>query len=59
MAKRIVWTNTAKNARREILGYWIKHSQSNSYSKNLSKLLRKKTSLLQSEVYLNQRILKM
>ena len=36
MAKRIVWTNTAKNARRDILEYWIKYNGSNTYSKHLS-----------------------
>jgi hypothetical protein len=36
MAKRIIWTNTAKKARREILQYWINHNGSNIYSKKLS-----------------------
>jgi|SRR5665647_730247 len=54
MAKRIIWTNTAKKARRGILEYWIKHNQSNTYSKKLSKLFRKKTALLQSEAYLGK-----
>jgi hypothetical protein len=30
MAKRIVWTNTAKKARRDILEYWIKHNGTNT-----------------------------
>jgi hypothetical protein len=38
MAKRIVWTNTAKKARRDILEYWIKHTGTNTYSKKLAKL---------------------
>lgn len=54
MAKRVIWTNTSKKARREILEYWIKRNHSNSYSKKLSKLFRKKTALLQSEAYLGK-----
>lgn len=54
MAKQVIWTSTAKNARREILEYWIKHNQSNSYSKKLSKLFTKKTALLQSEAYMGK-----
>ncbi len=54
MAKRIVWTATAQNARREILQYWINHNQSNTYSKKLSKLFRKKAALLESEHYLGK-----
>lgn len=54
MVKRIVWTHTAKNARREILAYWIKHNGSNTYSKKLSKLLRIKVSLLEAEHYLGK-----
>lgn len=51
MAKRIIWTNTAKKARREILEYWIDHNGSNIYSKKLSQLFRKKVALLKSEHY--------
>jgi len=51
MVKRIIWTNTAKKARTEILQYWIKHNRSSVYSKKLSKLLRQKVELLQSEHY--------
>jgi plasmid stabilization system protein ParE len=51
MAKRIIWTNTAKKARRDILEYWINHNGSNTYSKNLSKLFRIKVALLQSGHY--------
>ena len=54
MVKRIVWTNTAKNARRDILEYWIKHNGSNTYSKNLSILFRIKVALLQSGHYLGK-----
>ncbi len=52
MAKRVVWTHTAKIAGRQILEYWIKHNQSPAYSRRLSKLFRIKVSLLQSKHYL-------
>jgi plasmid stabilization system protein ParE len=54
MAKRIIWTKTAKNARREILQYWINHNKSTTYSKELSKLFRIKVSLLASNNYLGK-----
>jgi plasmid stabilization system protein ParE len=54
MVKRIVWTNTAKKARRDILEYWINHNGSNTYSKNLSRLFRIKVALLQSGHYLGK-----
>lgn len=54
MAKRIVWTSTAKKARREILEYWIKHNGSSVYSKKLSKLFRIKASLLETKHYLGK-----
>lgn len=54
MVKRIVWTNTARKARREILEYWIKHNGSNTYSKRLSKLFRIKVALLESGHYLGK-----
>ena len=54
MAKRVVWSNTAKKARRDILEYWIKHNGSSTYSKRLSRLFRLKISLLQSEHYLGK-----
>ena len=42
MAKRVIWTNTAREARRKILEYWIHHNGSDAYSKKLSKLFKKK-----------------
>ena len=54
MVKRIVWTDTARKARREILEYWIKHNGSNTYSKRLSKLFRIKVGLLESGHYLGK-----
>ena len=54
MVKRIKWTNTAKKDRREILEFWNKRNNSNSYSKKLSFLFKKKISLLKSGVYLGK-----
>ena len=54
MANQIIWTNTAKEARREILQYWIRRNRSNVYSKKLSQLIRKKVKLIQSEHYLGK-----
>ncbi len=60
MAKRIIWTNSAKKSRQEILEYWNKHNESKAYSQKLSNLFRKKITLLKSENYLgNLQILKM
>ena len=54
MAKRIKWTETAKNSRREILYYWIKHNLSKDYSIKLSRLFREKTALLKSQNYIGK-----
>jgi len=54
MVKRIVWTNTASKARREILEYWIKHNGTDTYSRKLSRLFRIKVALLQSGHYLGK-----
>ncbi len=54
MAKRIVWTHTAKKARREIVDYWIKHNGSSVYSKKSSKLFRIKVSLLETNQYIGK-----
>jgi plasmid stabilization system protein ParE len=54
MAKRIIWTNTAKQARRDILQYWINHNKSKAYSKKLSILLREKISLIKSQNYIGK-----
>lgn len=54
MAKRVIWTQTAKKSRREILEYWIKHNGSDTYSRKLSMLFKKKVTLLQSERYLGK-----
>jgi plasmid stabilization system protein ParE len=54
MAKQVVWTATAKKARRQILEYWIEHNGSNVYSKKLSKLIREKINSLQLENYIGK-----
>lgn len=54
MAKQVIWTNTAREARRQILEYWIHHNGSNIYSKKLSQLIRKKVRLIQSESYMGK-----
>ena len=54
MAKRVVWTKTAKKSRREILEYWIEHNGSKSYSIKLSDLFRRKIELLASQEYIGK-----
>ncbi len=54
MAKRVIWTNTAKKARRAILEYWITHNRSKTYSKKLSVLLREKINLIESKNYIGK-----
>lgn len=36
MAKRLIWSPTAKNSRKEILQYWIDRNRSTKYSKILN-----------------------
>jgi toxin YoeB len=54
MAKRVVWTATAKKARREILEYWIARNGSKTYSRKLSLLFRRKIDLLGTQHYLGK-----
>ena len=54
MAKRITWTNTAKQSRCDILQFWITHNKSKTYSKKLSALLREKISLIQAQNYIGK-----
>lgn len=51
MVKRVIWTDTAKRARREILEYWIKRNGSKLYSKKLSDLFERKIKLLKAQHY--------
>lgn len=54
MVKRVVWTITAKKARREILEYWIRHNRSKAYSKKLSALFNQKIELLETQNYIGK-----
>lgn len=54
MVKRVVWTKTARNARREILTYWIRHNRSKTYSAKLSILFKEKIELLKSQNYVGK-----
>jgi plasmid stabilization system protein ParE len=54
VAKRVIWTETAKNARRDILKFWILHNKSNTYSKKLARLFRSKISLIAKSEYLGK-----
>lgn len=54
MAKRVVWTKTARDARRKILEYWIVHNGSNTYSRKLSILFKEKIQLLKLQSYIGK-----
>lgn len=54
MVKRVVWTKTTRDARREILEYWITHNRSKTYSGKLSNLFKKKIELLKSQSYIGK-----
>jgi plasmid stabilization system protein ParE len=41
MAKRIIWTEQAKDERKAILEFWFQHNGNKTYSRKLSKLFRK------------------
>ena len=52
MAKRIIWTNTAKQARRDILQFWINHNKSKTYSQKIICFIKRKDqSHKRSELY--------
>ena len=40
MVKRVIWTLSAKQEKKEILTYWRKRNKSNAYPKKLNKLLK-------------------
>lgn len=42
MAKRIIWSNKAKEERRKILEYWEMRNGNKNYSKKLAKQFREK-----------------
>lgn len=54
MAKRVVWTNTAKKARQEILEYGVVRNKSKTYSQKLSQLFRERINLLKSHDYIGK-----
>lgn len=46
MAKKITWTFRAQQDRKEILHYWKKRNQSNTYSKKLNQLFKQAIALV-------------
>lgn len=46
MAKKIIWTFRAQQDRKEVLHYWKKRNQSNTYSKKLNQLFKQALSLV-------------
>ena len=54
MAKRVVWTETARKARRKILEYWIIRNRSKTYSQKLSVLFKEKIQLLATQNYVGK-----
>lgn len=54
MAKQIVWTKTAQDARRAILEFWIGYNKSKTYSRKLSKQFRARVKYLANNNYLGK-----
>src|SRR5690606_12050256 len=54
MAQGVVWTETAKNQRREILEYWIKRNGNKRYSRRISATFRKRIKYLVEFNYLGK-----
>ena len=54
MAKKVVWTITAKNQRREILEYWVKRNGNKSYSRRISAKIRNRIKYLAEFNYLGK-----
>jgi toxin YoeB len=54
MAKRVVWTNTAKHQRTNILEFWYKKTGNKKYSVKISNLLRRKIRHLSKYNYLGK-----
>ena len=54
MAKQIVWTKSAADARRTILEFWIEHNKSKTYSRKLSKQFRARVKYLSTNNYLGK-----
>jgi toxin YoeB len=54
MAKRVIWTNTAKNQRKDILEFWYNKTDEKKYSLKISKFVRKKIKHLSKFNYLGK-----
>ena len=54
MAWKVKWTNKARNEWVEILNFWITHTQSNSFSKKLNKLLRQNIKTISQYPYIGK-----
>lgn len=54
MAKRVVWTLTARNQRREILEYWFKRNGSKRYSRRISATIRRRIKYLAEFNYMGK-----
>ncbi|MCB1192877.1 MAG: type II toxin-antitoxin system RelE/ParE family toxin [Leptospiraceae bacterium] len=52
MAKRVVWSENAKNSRREILEYWFKRNGNKDYSKKLSEKFNKAIQMIKEFNYI-------
>ncbi|KEY18865.1 type II toxin-antitoxin system RelE/ParE family toxin [Kaistella antarctica] len=52
----IKWTEHAKRENADILKFWIKHNQSNVYSKKISKETTKKLSLLKKNILMGEEL---
>ena len=52
MARKVVWTQTARNQRRSILEYWTNRNKSNEYAKKLISITRNKLKLISQSPYL-------
>ena len=44
--RKVIWTKTAEIQFVGILEYWVKHNKSNTYSKNLLKIVAERTELI-------------
>jgi toxin YoeB len=54
MAKRVVWTLTAKKQRKDILEFWHKKTGNKKYSLKTSKFIRRKIKILSKYNYLGK-----
>ncbi|HSJ66902.1 MAG TPA: type II toxin-antitoxin system RelE/ParE family toxin [Anditalea sp.] len=54
MAKRVVWTSTARLQRKEILSYWVRRTGSTKYSKKLSEVIRRRIKFIKEHNYLGK-----